>query len=453
MYAILDLESTGGKYGEEGITEVAIYKFDGEEIVDQFGSLINPERKIEPFVIKLTGINNDMLRYAPKFYEVAKRIIEITEGCTLVAHNAKFDYRLLRTEFKRLGYTYQRQTLCTVELSKNLIPGMPSYSLGKLVKNLGIPITDRHRAFGDAMATVRLFKLLLNKDLKKEIIGLATNRIDPTKRNSSQLNIVKSLPTETGIFYIYNQTGEIILLGKSTNIRRKVNDYFIKNTLKAKIIQKEAASVSYELTGNKLIATLKENEEIHRLQPKYNDQPAHEKSFRYGLYRTEKSNLIRLEKLTSQKELITPFKSLIQAEHFIKHLIQDHGIAPKSIATNNLIRIGDASNSIGSSHQNPTSNSATAVQKKLQAVIDHYSLCQENLLIVGPGRQPAEKSILLFENHLFKGIAYIALNHQLKDLKMVHRLLVPIRNTPFNRMVIQNFFQKERYKIVPFPTP
>jgi len=133
VYAILDIETTGGKYNEEGITEIAIYRFDGHKIVDQFISLINPERSIQPFVVNLTGINNEMLRNAPKFYEVAKRIIEITEGCIIVAHNAAFDYRILSTEFRRLGYTYKKPTICTVELSKKLIPEQPSYSLGKLV--------------------------------------------------------------------------------------------------------------------------------------------------------------------------------------------------------------------------------------------------------------------------------------------------------------------------------
>ena len=136
MYAIVDIETTGGKYNEEGITEVAIYKFDGHEIVDQFISLVNPEKDIQEFVVRLTGINNAMLRNAPKFYEIAKRIIEITENCTIVAHNASFDYRILKMEFDRLGYDFQRNTLCTVELSQELIKDENSYSLGKLTKSL-----------------------------------------------------------------------------------------------------------------------------------------------------------------------------------------------------------------------------------------------------------------------------------------------------------------------------
>ena len=126
MYAILDIETTGGQFNEEGITEIAIYKFDGHEVVDQFISLVNPEIPIQPFVVKLTGINNAMLRSAPKFYEVAKRIIEITEDCIVVAHNASFDYRILRTEFSRLGYDYIKPALWTVELLQKLIPGQLS---------------------------------------------------------------------------------------------------------------------------------------------------------------------------------------------------------------------------------------------------------------------------------------------------------------------------------------
>ena len=177
MYAILDIETTGGKFNEEGITEIAIYKFDGHSIVDQFVSLVNPEKPIQKFVVKLTGINNKMLRNAPKFFEVAKRIVEITKEVTLVAHNAEFDTRILKTEFDRLGFNYERNSICTVELSRKLIPDEKSYSLGKLCKSLGIPMSDRHRASGDALATVQLFKLLLNKDTNKDITKTQLNTL------------------------------------------------------------------------------------------------------------------------------------------------------------------------------------------------------------------------------------------------------------------------------------
>lgn len=270
MYAILDIETTGGKYNEEGITEIAIHRFDGHRVVDQFISLVNPEREIQPFVVNLTGINNKMLRSAPKFHEVAKRIVEITADTVLVAHNAQFDYRILRTEFRRLGYNFERKTLCTVDLSKKLIPDAESHSLGKLVRSLGIAVSDRHRANGDALATLKLFKLLLAKDSDKRIIQEIVRDESLGELSPKQLDIVEQMPAETGVYYMHNKDGEIIFLGKSKNIKKRVNQHFTNNGEKARALQKETKKVTFEKTGSELVALLKEEEELRRNSPKYN---------------------------------------------------------------------------------------------------------------------------------------------------------------------------------------
>lgn len=270
MYAILDIETTGGKFNEEGITEIAIYKFDGHTVVDQFISLINPEKEIQEFVVKLTGINNKMLRNAPKFYETAKRIVEITSDCILVAHNAAFDYRILRTEFNRLGYTYTRNTLCTVDLSKKLIPEQPSYSLGKLCRNLGIPITDRHRANGDALATVQLFKILLEKDIEKDILQNTIKYSDKRNHKKRLQKILDSLPEKEGVFYVHNEQGNIIFVGRGKNIRLEVNKLFLKETNRAKKINARIFSVTHEETGNQLFTKLKYYIDLETIKPKYN---------------------------------------------------------------------------------------------------------------------------------------------------------------------------------------
>lgn len=270
MYAILDIETTGGKYNEEGITEIAIHRFDGQQVVDQFISLVNPEREIQPFVVNLTGINNQMLRTAPKFHEVAKRIVEITKDTVLVAHNAQFDYRILRTEFRRLGYNFERKTLCTVDLSKKLIPEAESHSLGKLVRSLGIAVSDRHRANGDAMATLKLFKLLLSKDSDKNIIREVVREETHGELSPRQLDIVEQLPSDTGVYYMHNKDGDIIFLGKSRNIKKRVNQHFTNNSEKARALQKETKKVTFEKTGSELVALLKEHEELIRNKPKYN---------------------------------------------------------------------------------------------------------------------------------------------------------------------------------------
>lgn len=278
MYAVLDIETTGGKYNEEGITEIAIHKFDGHQVIDRFISLVNPEKAIQPFVVNLTGINDKMLRTAPKFHEVAKRIVEITEGTVIVAHNAQFDYRVLRTEFGRLGYNFERKTLCTVDLSKRLIPDAESHSLGKLVRSLGIAVSDRHRANGDALATLKLFKFLLTKDSNKSIIRRVIKAEKLGVLSQRQIDIVSEMPSQTGVYYMYNKEGELIYLGKSGDIKRKINALFTKDGEEARKLQKATRKVTYELTGNELIALLKENDELQRIRPRYNSWHARRKT-------------------------------------------------------------------------------------------------------------------------------------------------------------------------------
>lgn len=270
LYVILDIETTGGKFNEEGITEIAIYKFDGHNVVDQFISLVNPEKPIQEFVVRLTGINNKMLRNAPKFYEVAKRIVEITKDCIVVAHNAAFDYRILRTEFERLGFDFYRNTLCTVELSQNLIENQPSYSLGKLTKSLGIPITDRHRATGDALATVQLFKLLLEKDIEKTIIQNSIKYFDKRLVKEKLKNLIDEIPTTLGVYYVHDSNGKVIFMGKGKNIKAEINNLFIKTSRRAVKIQERASTVSYNKTGNELFTRLKYYLQLDKIAPKFN---------------------------------------------------------------------------------------------------------------------------------------------------------------------------------------
>src|SRR5690606_24367976 len=214
-----------------------------------------------------------MLRSAPKFHEVAKRIVEITDNAIIVAHNAQFDYRILRTEFRRLGYDYQRKTLCTVDLSKQLIPDAESHSLGKLARSLGIATSDRHRANGDALATLKLFKLLLNKDSEKKIITEVIREETHGELSPNQLDIVVNLPSETGVYYMYDKEGEIIFIGKTKNIKKRVNQHFTNVGNLARKLQKETKKVAYEVTGSELLAILKEYWESSKNRPKYNNNP------------------------------------------------------------------------------------------------------------------------------------------------------------------------------------
>jgi len=287
MYTIVDIESTGGKFNEESIIEVAAYKFDGTSIKDQFISLVNPQRDIHPYVEKLTGITSKMVKTAPKFHEIAKRIVEITSDSILVAHNAQFDYRILQLEFKRLGYDFSMKSLCTVILSQELLPDQESYKLGRLSRSLGIPLKDRHRASGDALATVELFKILLEKDIKQNIIKKSIVEFPGESMNSLFKDTIENLNNEVGVFYIYNKHKKLIYIDYSKDIKNKVVKLFTSKKFIPKYVQNNFKSIKVHKTGNISISVIKALNEIRSLKPKINNN-IDPKIF----YKTEKPDII-----------------------------------------------------------------------------------------------------------------------------------------------------------------
>ncbi|MAQ76144.1 MAG: exonuclease [Aquimarina sp.] len=451
MYAIVDIETTGGKYNEEGITEIAIYRFDGQEVVDKFVSLVNPERPIQPFVAKLTGINNEMLRNAPKFYEVAKRIVEITEDCIIVAHNASFDYRILRTEFARLGYDYERQSLCTVELSQKLIPDQQSYSLGKLVRGLGIPLSDRHRADGDAQATVKLFKLLLAKDSDKSIVK-NTVRLDPKRQlDNKLLLLLEKVPSITGVYYLHNEEGDIIYIGKSRNIKKRLNQHFTSDNKKSKVIQQEIENVTFEATGSELVALLKESEEIKRIKPAYN-KALRKNTFTQALYKSiDKNGYINLHlgKIDYRKDVITVFTNRQQAKTYIHRWIEEFTLCEK---------LTNLDNSSGNCFKYTIKECNGACIKdesrieynnRVEKLLDLQSFKEKSLLIVDRGRSVDEQSVVVIEKGKFKGIAYTNLNYQITNQNVLKNIITPMEHNRDAHNIIQSYIrQNKKVKVV-----
>jgi DNA polymerase-3 subunit epsilon len=453
LYCILDIETTGGQFNEEGITEIAIYKYDGHDIVDQFISLVNPEIPIQPFVVKLTGINNAMLRSAPKFYEVAKRIIEITENCIVVAHNASFDYRILQTEFRRLGFRFQKQTLCTVELSKKLIPGQESYSLGKLVRALGIPMADRHRATGDAMATVKLFKMLLAKDVEKEIIKSLVKTEIKSGMSPKLLDIVENLPSKTGIYYIHNEKGDLIYIGKSKNIKKRVNQHFTGTTAKCKKIQTEVYTVSFEETGSELIALLKESEEIKVNKPIYNR--THRKSiFQWALYVQKNENgylTLQLQKADGRKKEITAFSSPQEGKNALFKITDKYQLCQKIndlYDTKNACFKYKIKECAGACIQEEDTES---YNDRVTEYLEMNQFENENMIILDRGRSLEERTAILIENGIYKGYCFYDLNYQVSNVDVLKNMLIPMQNNRDARQIIQSYLRKNKvWKILKF---
>jgi DNA polymerase-3 subunit epsilon len=448
LYAILDIETTGGKANEEGITEIAIYKYDGHQIVDQFSSLVNPEIPIQPFVVKLTGINKEMVQNAPKFFEVAKRIIEMTRDCVLVAHNAAFDYRMLRTEFRRLGYDFTSKTLCTVALSKRILPGHPSYSLGKLVDALGIPMVDRHRASGDARATLELFKMLLDKEgnqeiLKEHIIVEIQKGIDPKLKD-----ILESMPSETGVYYMHNAKGNLVYVGKSKNIKKRIQQHFTGTSTKCRKIQAEVCTVTCHETGSELIALLKESDEIKTNKPLYNR--AQRKSiFQWALYAEKDKNgylNLKLQKADVLKKEITSFASIPEAKNFLFKMTAHYHLCQKLTGLYQTkkecfqyaIKECDGA-CLG--HVVPE-----VYNERVQQFIDNNSFDAENMILMDRGRNSSEGSAILIENGMYKGYAFYDLNSQITPIERLKDMLIPMQNNRDTRNIIQSYLRRGKLR-------
>ena len=180
LFAIVDIESTGSVANQDKITEIAVIITDGEKEIDRFETLINPQQPITPFVVRLTGITNEMVQEAPLFEEVAKGLFELLKGKVFVAHNVNFDYKFIKQAFFDCGISFNEKRLCTVRLSREIIPGMASYSLGKLTRGLGIGLNNAHRAMPDTEATTKLFELLYQKNVAFIETSLKANSNEST---------------------------------------------------------------------------------------------------------------------------------------------------------------------------------------------------------------------------------------------------------------------------------
>ncbi|MFT4612464.1 MAG: DNA polymerase-3 subunit epsilon [Glaciecola sp.] len=387
-----------------------------------------------------------MLKNAPKFYEVAKRIVEITEDCIIVAHNSQFDYRILSTEFKRLGFGFKRKTLCTVELSKQLIPDQASYSLGKLTRALGIPVSDRHRANGDAMATVKLFKILLAKDLDKNIIKDNVKQDIAKRLKDTHRTIIDNLPSITGVYYIHDENGEIIYIGKSKNIKHRINQHLTNTSSKSKKLQLHAKSVTYEATGSELVALLKESEEIKRNKPIYN-RALRRTTFTHALYSFVDENgyiNLKIEKTNIDEQPITTFSNMQSAKSFMFRVVEHYelcqkltGLYPtKSSCFNYTIK-----NCNGACINEETSEN---YNKRVEELIVKNSYDNKNMLIIDQGRDIDEKSVIHIENGLFKGLGFYDLNHQITNLKVLESIITPMENNRDSQHIIQSYLRRNK---------
>ncbi|MEH6408603.1 MAG: exonuclease domain-containing protein, partial [Leeuwenhoekiella sp.] len=420
FYAVTDVETTGNGIHGNRITEICIVLLKNDKIIEKFKSLINPERFIPSFITGLTGIDNALVEEAPKFYEIADEIDRITKNAVFVAHNVNFDYNVIRNEFKNVGINFQRKKLCTVRLSRKLIPGLYSYSLGRLCSALKIPLSDRHRAEGDTDATVLLFQKILDLDTDLATINgfLNARSKEATLPPHLEKANIDKLPEATGIYLFMDKKGKIIYAGKALNIKQRVISHFYDKKNSEYLLGQQTHTIDYEVTGSELIALLLESEKIAQHYPLYNKaQKNAPQPYNIVSYINQKG-VIQLA-LTRNKNIYNVHDYFFTREKGIEKLEElclTYNLCPRFC--------GLQSSTERCSHYKITTCLGVCVGDEL---IEDYNnrvkkACKELLnnrkdyVIKHEGRTPDEYAFILIRDNIYQGYGFINKEEQIEAI-------------------------------------
>ena len=446
MYTIIDVETTG--QGNK-ITEIAIFKYDGTQIIDEFTSLVNPKIYIPDYITALTGIDNGMVANAPTFSEIAKDILSITEGTIFVAHSVNFDYNVIRNEFKDIGIDFRRKKLCTVRLSRKLIPGHKSYSLGKICNALDIDINGRHRARGDAEATVILFEKLINTKESETVFN------DFLKKSSKEATlpphlpsaVFNDIPNDPGVYYFKNKKGKVIYVGKAKDLKKRVLGHFYNKAEKELNLCRETVDIDFELSGSELIALLMEDAGIKHHYPEYN-QVAKRNPKAYGIFSFEDRNgIIHLayNTLKATPNPLLTFYNISDCRQFLERLCTQFELCPKychlqegiSQCSHYLIKTCH-----GICIQN---ESAKAYNIRVQNAIKHTIANSKDVVIKEKGRHSEEEGFVLIKNNVYLGYGFIERSEQITSNEQLETYLIPQKdNLDIQKILIKTLIAQPR---------
>ncbi|MDZ7876480.1 MAG: exonuclease domain-containing protein [Saprospiraceae bacterium] len=415
-YAIIDIETTGGSAARERITEIAVVVHDGSKVIETFESLINPERSIPSYITQITGISDAMVADAPKFYEIAKKIVQLTEGAVFVAHNVRFDYGFVQEEFRRLGYAFSRQQLCTVKLSRVAFPGLRSYALGNLIQHFGIKVADRHRALADTLATVEIFEKIL---LKEENQTAATQMVNKGIRENAlpegiSMQKLDELPETCGVYYLHDKQGDVIYVGKSINIQKRIFEHFKDKTTKGDQFQQAVADITFEETGSELVALLLEDREIKHLKPRVN-KAQRKTFFPYCVYAfTDENGFLRFHAVKNvalirkKHVILQEFEKLNDAKQFLKNVAKRFELCEKlmePVYTEGACfyhQIGQCKGAcVGTEKADSYNERATEARDRMNTQFEF------DFFIIDKGKSADEAAVVLVKKGHVRGFGYV----------------------------------------------
>ncbi|MBK0380889.1 exonuclease domain-containing protein [Mucilaginibacter segetis] len=442
MYAIVDIETTGGHASANGITEIAICIHDGKKITRRYQTLVNPQRDIPVYIRALTGITNEMVQNAPVFDDVAHEIFHLLKGQIFVAHNVNFDYSFLRHHLNASGYELHCNKLCTVRLGRKIMPGMLSYSLGKLCSHLGIVNNSRHRAAGDAEATAELFSLLLKNDTDNHIkLALKQNSKEQLLPPNLPRTDIDALPSSPGIYYFHDQKGKVVYVGKAKNIRKRVCSHFTGNNpgLQRQEFLKNIHRISHQVCGTELIAFVLEAIEIKRLWPKYNRSLKRFEN-KYGIYAFEdQRGYIRLAVDKHRKHMPSVYScnSLLEGRNLLTNLIETFDLCPKLcfIQRNDEPCSGNTPDTCAcEGHQ-----TMETYNTKVNAAIDQLKQALPTFAIRDEGRTDDEHSCILIEEGRFYGMGYISHYYTADNIQQLKNYLTPYPGNDYIKNIVTGY--------------
>lgn len=455
MYAIVDIETTGGYASNNDITELCIVLHDGKQVTDRYETLFKPRVSIPYYIQSLTGITHKMVAGAPSFDEVASKIHSLLDGKVFIAHNVNFDYSFLKHHLSQAGYELNCRKLCTVRLTKKVFPGLPSYSLGNLCRHFGIPIINRHRAGGDTEATVRLFEEILKNEghvhitefLKK---GSREQSLPPHLPREQVIN----LPYSPGVYYFHNQHGKIIYVGKAKNLKYRVSSHFMHNGAgkQRQEFLRNVYSITYQPCSTELIAYILESIEIKRLWPEYNNS---QKRFTptYGLYRYEDGNgyyRMVIDKKKSHLKPLYTFNHLAEGHRLLHGLVKQFHLCPKLcfLQTNENDCTGIAE---GYCHGACVRRESPAEYNlRLQNAIEYLDKMLPTFAVLDEGKHAAEQSCILVEKGKFYGMGYVPADCSVTSLDTLKSQITPYPENDYIRGLIYQYAERRPEKKIDF---
>lgn len=442
MYTVIDVETTGKT---NKITEISLFRYKSGELLDEFTSLVNPLAFIPDYITALTGIDNSMVADAPTFPEISDRILEITQDAVFIAHNVNFDYNVIRNEFKAINIAFNRRKVCTVRLSRTLLPGHKSYSLGKLCASLQIPIYDRHRAKGDVEATVLLFHKLLQQPNSAIVLESALSKSSKEATLPSHLpaETFQNLPKQPGIYFFRNRKNKIIYVGKAKDIQKRVLGHFYAKTEKELNMCRETAHVDYELSGTEIIALLMEDSAIKHHFPQFNQAAKRVvKTFAVFTY-TDRKGIAHLayNETKATPNPLTIMYSITECRAFIQQLQHKFQLCSKYC---HLADICDGKDSFLQACSGICQNleEIDAYNNRVFEAIKYITSSASSMIIKQKGRFDHEDAFILIDNGAYQGYGFIDKSEQISHITEFEPFLIRQKDNPDIRRILRKEIEK-----------